>query len=123
MKIGWFGLGKLGMISSEMLVKKGHTVTGYDKEERFSGLVRVSKTPKEALPDKLEPPKKNVQVTAGNVYTTGGARSREPKAGGRTAWTAEEEEVFMTALGKHGVGAWALILSDPEFELVSVVFC
>jgi UDPglucose 6-dehydrogenase len=49
MKIGWFGLGKLGMISSEMLVKKGHTVTGYDKVERFSGLVRVSKTPKEAV--------------------------------------------------------------------------
>ena len=49
MKIGWFGLGKLGMISSEMLVKKGHTVTGYDKEERFSGLVRVSKTPKQAV--------------------------------------------------------------------------
>jgi UDPglucose 6-dehydrogenase len=52
MNIGWFGLGKLGMPCAEMIVEKGHSVTGYDISDVTSELVTVTKDPAEAVLDK-----------------------------------------------------------------------
>ena len=52
MNIGWFGLGKLGMICSEMIVDKGHSVTGYDIREVDSDKVDVVTDPRLAVENK-----------------------------------------------------------------------
>ena len=52
MNIGWFGLGKLGMICSEMIVDKGHSVTGYDIREVNSDKVDVVTDPRLAVENK-----------------------------------------------------------------------
>lgn len=52
MNIGWFGLGKLGMICSEMIVDKGHSVTGYDIREVDSDKVDVVTNPRLAVENK-----------------------------------------------------------------------
>lgn len=33
----------------------------------------------------------------------------------KTYWTAEEEEVLLAGIAKHGSGKWSTILGDPEF--------
>ena len=52
MNIGWFGLGKLGMICSEMIVDKGYSVTGYDINEVESKKVDVVTNPRLAVENK-----------------------------------------------------------------------
>ena len=52
MNIGWFGLGKLGMICSEMIVDKGYSVTGYDIKEVESKKVDVVTNPRLAVENK-----------------------------------------------------------------------
>ena len=52
MNIGWFGLGKLGMICSEKIVDKGHSVTGYDIKEVDSNKVDVVTNPRLAVENK-----------------------------------------------------------------------
>jgi len=52
MNIGWFGLGKLGMICSETLVDKNHSVTGYDIREVDSNKVDVVTNPRLAVENK-----------------------------------------------------------------------
>ena len=52
MNIGWFGLGKLGMICSEMIVDKGYSVTGYDIKEVESNKVDVVTDPRLAVENK-----------------------------------------------------------------------
>ena len=52
MNIGWFGLGKLGMICAEMIVEKGHNVTGYDIKEVDSDKVDVVTNPRLAVENK-----------------------------------------------------------------------
>ena len=52
MNIGWFGLGKLGMICSEMIVDKVHSVTGYDIREVDSDKVDVVTNPRLAVENK-----------------------------------------------------------------------
>lgn len=41
MKIGFIGIGKLGMPCAETVASKGHDVTGYDVLKRFSDLITV----------------------------------------------------------------------------------
>lgn len=41
MKIGFIGIGKLGMPCAEAISKKGHDVTGYDIEPRISNLIKI----------------------------------------------------------------------------------
>jgi len=41
MKIGFIGIGKLGMPCAEAVAKKGHTVVGYDVVERTSKIITV----------------------------------------------------------------------------------
>lgn len=52
MNIGWFGLGKLGMICSEVIVDKGHSVTGYDINKVTSDKVNVVTNPRLAVEEK-----------------------------------------------------------------------
>ena len=52
MNIGWFGLGKLGMICSEVIVDKGHSVTGYDINKVTSDKVNVVTDPRLAVEEK-----------------------------------------------------------------------
>jgi UDPglucose 6-dehydrogenase len=41
MKVGFIGIGKLGMPCAEAVAKKGHTVVGYDVVERTSDIITV----------------------------------------------------------------------------------
>lgn len=41
MKIGFIGIGKLGLPCAETIANKGHNVTGYDIVDRSSNLVIV----------------------------------------------------------------------------------
>ena len=52
MKIGFIGLGKLGMISAEVMAQKGHEVLGYDSEPRTSDHVTVKDTIAECVQDR-----------------------------------------------------------------------
>jgi UDPglucose 6-dehydrogenase len=52
MKIGFIGIGKLGMPCAEAIAKKGHTVSGYDVEERNSDLVTVVNSIESCVADK-----------------------------------------------------------------------
>uniref|UniRef100_A0A061RLE5 Uncharacterized protein n=1 Tax=Tetraselmis sp. GSL018 TaxID=582737 RepID=A0A061RLE5_9CHLO len=47
-------------------------------------------------------------------------RSDEKNALGRAyvPWTAEEEEALRLGVLRHGVGAWQVILKDPEFAIL-----
>ena len=51
-KIGFVGLGKLGMPCAEAIVKKGFNVTGYDTEYRSSDLVDIKTDLKETVEDR-----------------------------------------------------------------------
>jgi len=48
-KIGWFGLGKLGMPCAETIADKGYSVTGYDVAECSSETVLVVQSPRQAV--------------------------------------------------------------------------
>lgn len=52
MKIGFIGIGKLGMPCAEVISKKGHDVTGYDIESRFSDFVKITSSIKECVEDR-----------------------------------------------------------------------
>jgi UDPglucose 6-dehydrogenase len=52
MKIGFVGLGKLGMPCAEAIAAKGHDVTGYDVADRQSDLVKVFNNIKECVEDR-----------------------------------------------------------------------
>ena len=52
MKIGFIGLGKLGMISAEVMAQKGHEVLGYDSVPRTSDHVTVKDTIAECVQDR-----------------------------------------------------------------------
>jgi UDPglucose 6-dehydrogenase len=52
MKIGFIGVGKLGMPCAEAVAEKGHDVLGYDVAERTSDKIRVVKTIKDCVQDR-----------------------------------------------------------------------
>lgn len=52
MKIGFVGLGKLGLPCAEAIVKKGHHVTGYDTANRYSEFVKVADSIKSTVKDR-----------------------------------------------------------------------
>lgn len=52
MKIGFIGLGKLGLPCAEVIAKKGHSVLGYDINKIDSDYVIVEDTIKEAVQDR-----------------------------------------------------------------------
>jgi UDPglucose 6-dehydrogenase len=52
MKIGFIGIGKLGMPCAEAIANKGHSVTGYDVVERTSKLITVVDSIKSCVADK-----------------------------------------------------------------------
>ena len=41
MKIGFIGVGKLGMPCAEAIAQKGHSVTGYDIVEKYSNHIDI----------------------------------------------------------------------------------
>jgi UDPglucose 6-dehydrogenase len=51
MHIGYIGLGKLGLPCAEEIVKKGHSVKGYDLEPLHSNLVEFTNTIQECVKD------------------------------------------------------------------------
>jgi len=51
-KIGFIGLGKLGMPCAEAVVKKGFDVTGYDTEGKSSNLINIKHDLKQAVEDR-----------------------------------------------------------------------
>ena len=52
MKIGFIGLGKLGMPCAEVIAKKGHSVLGYDVAKVDSDYVIVEDTIEDAVKDR-----------------------------------------------------------------------
>jgi UDPglucose 6-dehydrogenase len=52
MKIGFIGLGKLGLPCAEAILKKGHDVIGYDIKHVDLTMVKICKTIKEAVEDR-----------------------------------------------------------------------
>ena len=52
MKIGFIGLGKLGMPCAEAIAQKGHKVTGFDISKRQSDYVTVCNSIKECVSDR-----------------------------------------------------------------------
>lgn len=52
MKIGFIGIGKLGMPCAEVIAQKGHDVKGYDVIERESEFVQVVSSIKECVEDR-----------------------------------------------------------------------
>ena len=48
-KIGFVGLGKLGLPCAEAIAKKGHEVRGYDIDRVQSDVVKVDSTLKESV--------------------------------------------------------------------------
>ena len=52
MKIGFIGIGKLGMPCAESIAQKGHDVKGYDVAPRESELINVVSTIKELVEDR-----------------------------------------------------------------------
>jgi UDPglucose 6-dehydrogenase len=52
MKIGFIGIGKLGMPCAETIAQKGHIVSGYDLESKTSSTINIVSTIKEAVTDK-----------------------------------------------------------------------
>ena len=56
MRVGFVGLGKLGLPSALAIESKGHTVTGYDIDPRVAGYVRDRRIPyiEAGVPDLLQ---------------------------------------------------------------------
>ena len=52
MKIGFIGLGKLGMPVAEAIAEQGYSVTGYDKETKISSKIDIKHLLKEAVQDR-----------------------------------------------------------------------
>ncbi len=52
MKIGFIGIGKLGMPCAEAVAQKGHNVKGYDVEDRSSSVINVVKSIRECVEDR-----------------------------------------------------------------------
>jgi len=52
MNIGFIGVGKLGMPCAEAMVKKGHTVTGYDIDTKTSEYITIADTIESCVKDK-----------------------------------------------------------------------
>ena len=52
MKIGFIGLGKLGLPCAEVVAEKGHDVTGYDPANITSDLVSIKEKIKDAVQDR-----------------------------------------------------------------------
>ena len=52
MKIGFIGLGKLGLPCAEIVGEKGHDVTGYDVINIESEVIKIKKTIKEVVQDR-----------------------------------------------------------------------
>lgn len=52
MKIGFIGLGKLGLPCAEIVGEKGHDVTGYDVINIESEVIKIKKTIKEVVEDR-----------------------------------------------------------------------
>lgn len=52
MKIGFIGVGKLGMPCAEAIAQKGHEVTGYDVMPRTSDFVKIANTVEECVSNK-----------------------------------------------------------------------
>ena len=52
MKIGFIGVGKLGMPCAEAIAQKGHNVKGYDIEQRTSNVVEVVNNIKDCVQDR-----------------------------------------------------------------------
>lgn len=52
MKIGFIGIGKLGMPCAETITKSGHDVTGYDTVERTSDYITIKKDIKSTVADR-----------------------------------------------------------------------
>ena len=53
MKIAFIGCGKLGLPCAEAIVRKGHTVKGYDIAPVKSDLVFIKDTIQEAVEDEV----------------------------------------------------------------------
>ena len=51
-KIGFVGIGKLGLACAQVMAAAGHSVTGYDIHPRTSETVKVVKNLKDAIQDK-----------------------------------------------------------------------
>ena len=51
-KVGFIGLGKLGMPCAEAMAKKGFDVTGYDTESKSTSLIKIKQTLKELVSDR-----------------------------------------------------------------------
>ena len=52
MKIGFIGIGKLGMPCAEMIAQKGHDVVGYDTAPRTSNLISIVDNVKDCVKDR-----------------------------------------------------------------------
>ena len=52
-KIGWIGLGKLGMPCAEVIAEKGFPITGYDIVKRTSDLIDIKSSIEECVKDRL----------------------------------------------------------------------
>jgi len=52
MKIGFIGLGKLGLPCAEAIAEKGHTIDGYDSKSINSTVINISPTLRETVIDK-----------------------------------------------------------------------
>lgn len=52
MKIGFIGIGKLGMPCAEVIASKGHSVTGYDAAEVTSELVKICSSIEQTVKDR-----------------------------------------------------------------------
>lgn len=52
MKIGFIGIGKLGLPCAEAMASKGHDVVGYDVVEKQSNLIKISTSIKDCVKDK-----------------------------------------------------------------------
>jgi UDPglucose 6-dehydrogenase len=51
MNIGFIGIGKLGMPCAEAISKKGHTVIGYDIENRSSNYIKIASSIEDCVKD------------------------------------------------------------------------
>tara|TARA_B100000900_G_scaffold416240_1_gene450459 strand:- start:4279 stop:5475 length:1197 start_codon:yes stop_codon:yes gene_type:complete len=52
-KIGWIGLGKLGMPCAEVIAEKGFPITGYDIEPKHSDMIDIKQSIAECVKDRL----------------------------------------------------------------------
>ena len=52
MKIGFIGIGKLGLPCAEAMASKGHNVVGYDVVARKSNVIDIAATIKDCVQDR-----------------------------------------------------------------------